>query len=66
MEFYISDNEVQRMSDDNSFCIYYVYGISNKRPKCHIVNKEILLKNKEIYFKPIVYKISIDVDKKEL
>ena len=65
MEFYITDNEFQRMLEDNSFCIYYVYGISNK-PKCHIVNKKILLKNKDIYFKPIVYKISIDVDKTEL
>lgn len=61
MTFYLTENELETMYNDPSYNIYYLYNIKDK-PKVHIVNKEILLQNKSVYFKPILYKVSIDVE----
>ena len=63
MEFYLTDNELNKMNEDSCYYIYYLYSIKNK-PKIHIINKEKLLQQQEIYFKPILYKIAIDVERK--
>lgn len=61
LDFYLTDNELQTMEQDPAYNIYYLFSIK-KNPKIHIVNKEILYKQKELYLKPVLYKASIDVE----
>lgn len=63
MEFYLTENEFNKMIEDPTYNIYYLYSIKNK-PKLHIINKDILMQEKEVYLKPVLYKIAIDVEKK--
>ena len=63
LDFYLTDNELDKMKSDPNYYIYYLYSIKSK-PKLHIVNNDILLNKKE-YLKPVLYKIEIDVEKKE-
>ncbi len=63
LDFYLTENELDKMESDPYYYIYYLYSIKSK-PKLHIVNKSILLNKKE-YLKPVLYKIEIDVEKKE-
>lgn len=63
LDFYLTDNELRKMITDSNYYIYYLYNIKSK-PKMHIINKKILLSEKEKYLQPILYKISIDVEEK--
>ena len=63
LDFYLTDNEFETMESDPAYNIYYLYSIK-KDPKVHIINKEILEKQKEVYLKPVLYKIAIDVELK--
>lgn len=63
LDFYISDNELQHLKEDNNYYIYYLYNIK-KKPKCHIINKKVLLEKEQDFFQPVIYKVSIDVLKK--
>ena len=51
------------MGDENYY-IYYLFNIKGK-PKCHIINKEDILKRKEEFFQPVIYKVNIDVLEKD-
>lgn len=64
IEFYLTYNELSKMKQDDKYYIYYLYDIKGKT-KCHIVNKKILLENKEEYLQPVTYKVNIDVHKKD-
>ena len=64
LDFYLTDNELQTMEQDPTYNIYYLFSIK-KNPKIHIVNKEILAKQKELYLKPVLYKVAIDVELKD-
>lgn len=63
LDFYLTDNELQTMEKDPTYNIYYLFSIK-KNPKIHIVNKEILAKQKDLYLKPVLYKVAIDVELK--
>jgi len=64
LDFYITDNELQHLMSDDKYYIYYLYDIKNSKPKCHIINKQEILKNREKYLRPVIYKVDIDVEKK--
>lgn len=63
LDFYLTDNEFQIMKSDPSYNIYYLFSIK-KDPKIHVINKEVLEKNKDLYLKPVLYKVAIDVELK--
>ena len=50
--------------DDENYYIYYLFNIKGK-PKCHIINKEDILKRKEEFFQPVIYKVNIYVLEKD-
>lgn len=58
--FYITNNELEKMKEDDKYYIYYLYNIKNKT-KCHIINRNSLLEF-EALFEPIAYKINLDVE----
>lgn len=60
LDFYITENELKHLMDDENYYIYYLFNIKGK-PKCHIINKEDILKRKEEFFQPVIYKVNIDV-----
>lgn len=62
VEFYITNKELKTLLEDSSYNIYYLYSIKNK-PKVHIINKNEILKDMDKYLSPILYKVSIDVEK---
>ena len=62
LDFYLTDNELQKMKLDSNYYIYYLFDIKNK-PKLHIINKEALLNHEKDYLMPVAYKIMIDVQK---
>ena len=61
LDFYITDNELQRLKEDENYYIYYLYDIK-KKPKYHIINKKMLLEKD--FLQPVIYRASIDVLKK--
>lgn len=63
LDFYITDNELQHLKEDENYYIYYLYDIK-KNTKCHIINKKIILEKEQDFFQPVIYKVSIDVLKK--
>lgn len=63
LDFYITDNEFKKIEEDPYYNIYYLFSIK-KNPKIHVVNKELLAKEKDVYLQPVLYKVSIDVNKK--
>ena len=64
LDFYLTDNELQKMKLDSNYYIYYLFDIKNK-PKLHIINKEALLNHEKDYLMPVAYKIMIDVQKND-
>lgn len=60
VDFYITDNELKHLIEDENYYIYYLYNIKRK-PKCHIINKEMILRNNKEFFQPVIYKVNIDV-----
>lgn len=60
LDFYITDNELQHLIEDSNYYIYYLYNIKG-RPKCHIINKESILRNNKELFQPVIYKVNVDV-----
>lgn len=64
LDFYITENELKHLMDDENYYIYYLFNIKGK-PKCHIINKEDILKRKEEFFQPVIYKVNIDVLEKD-
>lgn len=62
VEFYITNKELKTLLEDSSYNIYYLYSIKNK-PKVHIINKNEILKDMDKYLSPILYKVSIAVEK---
>lgn len=63
IDFYISDNELQHLMEEDNYYIYYLYNIKGK-PKVHIVNKKSILQNDKDFFKPVIYRVSVDVQEK--
>ncbi len=55
IDFYITANEKTKLESDESYLIYYVCGLSTKKPKIFIFNKDNL---KDATFNPIAYKIT--------
>lgn len=64
LDFYITDKELQKLIEENNYYIYYLFNIKGK-PKCHIINKEMILKNNKEFFQPVIYKVNVDVLEKE-
>lgn len=60
LDFYITDNELQHLINDSNYYIYYLFNIKGK-PKCHIINREMILKNNKEFFQPVIYKVNVDV-----
>ena len=60
IDFYITDNELQHLISEDNYYIYYLFNIKGS-PKCHIINKENILKNDKEFFQPVIYKVNIDV-----
>lgn len=60
LDFYISDNELQKMITEDNYYIYYLFNIKGK-PKCHIINKQKILQNNKEFFQPVIYKVNVDV-----
>ena len=60
LDFYITDNELQHLIDEDNYYIYYLFNIKGK-PKCHIINKKKILKNNKEFFQPVIYKVNVDV-----
>ena len=61
LDFYITDNELQHLINDDNYYIYYLFNIKSKNPKCHIINKSMILKNNKEFFQPVIYKVNVDV-----
>lgn len=64
MDFYLTDNELEKMDNDPCYNLYYLFNIK-KNPKIHIVNKKILLEQKNTFLQPVLYKVTIDVETKK-
>ena len=64
MDFYLTDNELDKMENDPCYNLYYLFNIK-KNPKIHIVNKKILSEQKDILLQPVLYKVTIDVETKK-
>lgn len=65
LDFYISDNELQHLIDEDNYYIYYLFDIQHK-PKCHIINKKDILARKDDFFQPVIYKVNVDVAQKQI
>lgn len=63
LDFYITDNELQHLKEEENYYIYYLYNIKGK-PMCHIVDKEMILKREKEYLHPVIYKVNINVSRK--
>lgn len=63
LDFYITDNELQHLKEEDNYYIYYLYNIKGK-PKCHVIDKNSILKNETDFFQPVIYKVNIDVLRK--
>ena len=61
LDFYITDNELEHFTKDDNYYIYYLYNIQGKT-KCHVIDKESMLSRKQEFFKPVIYKVSIDIE----
>lgn len=64
MDFYLTDNELNKMENDPYYNLYYLFNIK-KNPKIHIVNKKILSEQKNVLLQPVLYKVTIDVEIKK-
>lgn len=60
IEFYLTENELNKMKSDSQYELYYLFDIKNT-PKYHVLNKQKLLENEKEFLKPIQYRISINV-----
>ncbi len=58
MNFYISDNEYQKLLTDPLYKIYYINNAKSETPNLYILDKEKLDK---IYFKPVCYQVQADI-----
>lgn len=63
LDFYITNNELNVSKNDKKHLIYYLFDIASKSPKLHIVDKKQF---KDKYLKPVLYKVNIDVKRKNL
>lgn len=61
LDFYITQNELEHLIEDENYYIYYLFNIKSKHPKCHIINRQDILDRKDEFFQPVIYKINIDV-----
>lgn len=57
LTFYLTDNELDKLNNEQQYEIYYVFGIKTKKPKIRRVNKKQLLE----FLKPVLYKISCKI-----
>ena len=57
MDFYISDNEYEKLKTSENHYIYYVSNLKSKTPQLFILSKETL---DEKYLKPVLYRVSLD------
>lgn len=57
MDFYISDNEYEKLNTSENHYIYYVSNLKSINPQLFILGKEILDRK---YLKPVLYRVSID------
>lgn len=64
LDFYITQNELEHLMQDENYYIYYLFDIKNKHPKCHIINKQDILDRKSEFIQPVIYKVNIDVMEK--
>jgi hypothetical protein len=64
LDFYITDNELQHLINEDNYYIYYLFDIK-ENPKCHIINKEKILENNKDFFQPVIYKVNIDILEKK-
>lgn len=55
INFYITSNELERMENDPSYCIYYVCGIKRKHKTIYVIGRQYLETIKKT---PIVYLIT--------
>ena len=63
LDFYITDNELKHLIEEDNYYIYYLYNIKGK-PKCHIINKKDILAKQDEFFQPVIYKVNVDVSEK--
>ena len=63
LDFYITENELKVAKNDKKHEIYYLFDITSKNPKLHIVDKKQF---KNEYLKPVLYKVNVDVKRKIL
>ena len=61
LDFYLTENELNKFKTEKNHYIYYVFDIKNKKPKFTVIDKSTLLENEQIYLKPVAYRVQIDV-----
>lgn len=59
LDFYISDNEYQKLKENSNHIIYYISHLRSKSPLLFKITGNMLNK---AYIKPVLYKISLDYE----
>ncbi len=57
LDFYISDNEYQKMIENNNHYIYYVSNLKSQTPLLYVFDKGKLEKK---FLKPVMYRVSVN------
>ena len=65
LDFYITENELKHLKEEDNYYIYYLFNIKKGEPKCHIINRDAILKKEKDFFQPVIYKVNIDVLEKK-
>ena len=62
LDFFITNNELDKFYNDRKYKIYYLFDIKNENPKLHIVDSKMFKKE---FLQPVLYKVDVEVEKKE-
>lgn len=62
LDFFITNNELDKFYNDRKYKIYYLFDIKNENPKLHIVDSKMFKKE---FLQPVLYKVDVEVEKKK-
>lgn len=62
MDFFITENELNKMKEVDNYYIYYVSNLKSNKPTVSPLNKEDILKREKEILKPVVYRVRVDIE----